>query len=83
MNIQVKFTGTMEQIIDAAIDEGLAKTKTEALRLGLIELNNKYALLSRGAEDELALRKMRQIDEELKKGKRKLLSEKEALSKYA
>lgn len=42
MNVQ--FAGLTEAIIEDAIRNGLAKTKTEVLRLGLFELKNKYHL---------------------------------------
>ncbi|MBI5159590.1 hypothetical protein HY992_05720 [Candidatus Micrarchaeota archaeon] len=45
MNMNVKFTGVMEKIIAEAIKQGLVKTKTEALRLGLLTLNEKYTLM--------------------------------------
>lgn len=48
MHLNVRFEGVMDRIIEDAIRKGLAKTKTEVLRLGLFELKNKYHL----AEDE-------------------------------
>lgn len=44
MNVNVNFTGLTDEIIEDAIIKGLAKTKTEVLRLGLFELKNKYGL---------------------------------------
>lgn len=66
MHATVKFTGVLDQILSKAVDEGIAKTKTEALRLAVLELNNRYNLLERKLEDELAVRKMQRMD---KKGK--------------
>ncbi|MCD6522563.1 MAG: hypothetical protein J7K68_02350 [Candidatus Diapherotrites archaeon] len=82
MYATVKFTGIIEQILEKAVELGIAKTKTEALRLAVLELNNKYNLLERNIEDELAIKKMQKIDREIAKGRRKLLSEKQALGKY-
>ena len=48
MHLNVHFEGIMDRIVEDAIRKGLAKTKTEVLRLGLFELKNKYQL----AEDE-------------------------------
>lgn len=48
MNVNVRFEGITDQIIEDAIRKGLAKTRTEVLRMGLFELKNKYHLL----EDE-------------------------------
>jgi len=57
MNVNVNFTGITDEIIQDAIRKGLAKTKTEVLRLGLFELKSKYHL----AEEEKEL-----TEEELK-----------------
>ena len=79
MYTTIKFTGIIEQILEEAVEEGLAKTKTEALRLAVLELNNRYDLLRM---DDLAVKKMQRIDREISKGKRKLLTESQALDKY-
>jgi len=79
MHTTVKFEGYINEILEHAVSKGLAKTKMEALRLGVIELDHRYHLLDR--EDELAVRKMQQIDKEIKAGKSKVLSEKEVFGK--
>jgi Arc/MetJ-type ribon-helix-helix transcriptional regulator len=45
MNMNVRLEGKMEQIVDAAIAQGIVKTQMEAIRAGLLELNTKYRLL--------------------------------------
>ncbi|MFH1443589.1 MAG: hypothetical protein ABIG96_06150 [Candidatus Micrarchaeota archaeon] len=45
MNMNVRLEGKMEQIVDAAIAQGVVKTQMEAIRAGLSELNTKYRLL--------------------------------------
>ena len=82
MHTTIKFTGVLEQILEEAVDEGIAKTKTQALRLAVLELNNKYHLLEKSREDELALRKMQRMEEEIASGKRKLLTLAEVKKKY-
>ena len=77
MYATVKFEGYLDEILQYAIKYGLAKTKTEALRLAVLELGHKYQLLER--EDFLAAKKMESIYEEIKAGKRRVISEKEAL----
>lgn len=52
MNLNVQFAGLTEEIIEDAIRNGLAKTKTEVLRLGLFELKNKYHLAEGGPTTE-------------------------------
>ncbi len=50
--MNVHFVGIMDRIIDDAIKKGLAKTKTEVLRMGLMELKNKYHLADDDLTDE-------------------------------
>lgn len=52
MHANVKFTGLTDEIIEDAIAKGLAKTRSEVLRLGLFELKNKYGLAQGEPTDE-------------------------------
>ena len=79
MHMTIKFEGYLDEVLDHAVKRGLAKRKVEALRLGVLELDHKYRLLEH--EDELAVRKMEQLEKETKAGKRKVLSEKEVFGK--
>jgi hypothetical protein len=45
MNMNVKLEGKMEQIVQAAIAQGLVKNQIEAIRVGLLELNTRYQLI--------------------------------------
>ena len=78
MNVNIKFTGVVEKILDEAVRSGLTSTKTEALRLGVLELENKYKLLE-SIEDSRDIAKADLIMERVSKGKEKLYSEKEIL----
>lgn len=80
MNVNVRFSGVVEQILEEAVRQGYASTKTEALRLGAFELNNRYALLEK-MEDEADIAKADAVMENVKKGKSKLHAEKELFSK--
>ncbi len=62
MNVNVNFTGIVDEIMEDAIRQGLAKTKTEVLRLGLFELKNKYHL----AEGEPTQEELKLLAEFLK-----------------
>ena len=80
MNVNIKFSGATEKILDEAVAQGYAATKTEALRLGVLELNNKYKLLEEAEEKEdeaLA----REVLEKIKTGKSKLGTESELWKK--
>ncbi len=76
MNMTIRLSGIPEKIISGAIFAGLAKTKTDAITLGLLELDNKYKLLEQ-QEDAEDLRDAERIMAEIKQGKRTLLSAKE------
>ena len=75
MNISMHFEGYVEKIINEALAKGIAKTKAEALRLGLLELNEKYALIPTGV-DALELMQdiaeIERIERDIKSGKEKL-----------
>ncbi len=75
MHATVKFEGFIDQILDSAVNKGLAKTKVEALRLGVLELNGRYHLVEDAQwADARAIRNSRQ---KLKSGKIRLHDEKE------
>jgi len=80
MNINLKLSGVPEQIVDSMIAEGYATSKTEAIRLALISFKDKLA--KQKLEDELVVKKMQQMDEDIKSGKAKVLTSKEALGEY-
>lgn len=82
MHVTVKFTGTLEDILERAVKEGLAQTKTEALRLGIFELNNRYNLLERAEEEKLLSSKMKAIEKDIQAGKTKLVTLTEMKRKY-
>lgn len=75
------FSGVVEMILDKAVDLGLARSKTEALRLGVFSLNKEYGLV-KDIEMELVEKKLRKEESEMRAKGIKYLSEEEALSKY-
>ncbi|MFA5382535.1 MAG: hypothetical protein WC356_05165 [Candidatus Micrarchaeia archaeon] len=82
MHITVNFEGYIKDIIENAIEKGLAKTKTEALRLGILELNDKYNLLKNDEEILFLKNKLEAIDNQIKAGKLKEETEEEVAKKY-
>ena len=78
MNVNVKFTGIIEQILDAAIKTGLAKDRTEALRMSVLELEHHYSLLEKEAEmkeEQEDVSAANEFIKKLKSGKAKLQGE--------
>ena len=68
-------------ILQKAVELGIARSKTDALRMGIFSLNKEFRLVE-NPEAELVSRKLAEEEREMKKNKVKYLSEKEALSKY-
>jgi len=78
MYATLKFEGMIDRILEEAVKEGLAKTKSEALRLGALELNNRYGLLEKAreeAEDLEDARYVRKARKLIAEGKLKILDE--------
>jgi len=81
MRTTLSFRGLPEVILEKAVELGLARSKTDALRQGVFSLNREYGLV-KNVEVEMVEQKLRAEEEELKKTGTKYLSEKQALSKY-
>ena len=81
MNIHARLTGDVEEIIEIMMRRGHAASKTEAIRIALLDYRQHH--LKQLEEDELAVKRMQGIDEQIASGKRKKISVKEALGKYS
>ena len=81
MKTTIHFEGYWDRVLEKAVDVGLARSKTDAVRLGVIELNNHYRLME-SPETEMVARKLEDEEKHLKSSGKRYLSEKEALSKY-
>ncbi|MFA6214540.1 MAG: hypothetical protein WC717_04660 [Candidatus Micrarchaeia archaeon] len=80
MYTTVKFEGLIDSILEQAIRQGLVKTKMEGLRLGVLELNNKYRLTEQMIEEKEAkedIAYVREAERKIARGKLKLRGEKE------
>ncbi|MFH0836403.1 MAG: hypothetical protein V1834_04555 [Candidatus Micrarchaeota archaeon] len=71
--MNVKLVGIPEQIMEGAIKAGIAKTKTDALLLGLFELDHRYNLLEL-LEDEQDVKEAKAALARIRAGKEKLYS---------
>lgn len=76
MNVILK--GRTKQIVENMVKDGYANSKSEAVRLAVVNFGERHL-----GEIELVNRKLDRIDQEIKAGKRKLLTPEEALGKYA
>jgi len=80
----VRLGGAQDVVVDRLLETGIFKTKSEVIRAGILGLGKDYGVFNniKDIEDGLAANKMKKISEEIKKGKRKVLSEKEVKKKY-
>lgn len=81
MRTTLEFEGTTELILEKAVELGLARSKTDALRMGIFALNREYHLV-KDIELELVSRKIQGEKKAMAEKGEKYLNEKEALGKY-
>ena len=81
MRTTLAFKGVAELILEKAVELGLARSKTDALRMGIFALNKEYNLV-KDIELELAKRKLKKEEAEMKKKGKKYLSKEKALARY-
>ncbi len=80
MQILVRLDGAVAQILNRLLELGYYKTKSEALRAGLLELGKEH--LSPEREAELVVRKMRQMRREERRAGTKLIPLEDVLKEY-
>ncbi|MDO8625588.1 MAG: hypothetical protein Q7R47_05885 [Candidatus Diapherotrites archaeon] len=80
----VRLEGAQELIVERMTKTGLFKNKSEVIRAGILELGKQHHIFKnfQELEDELVVRKMKQIDAEIKQGKRKVYSLDQVRKKY-
>lgn len=81
MRTTLKFEGVPELILERAVELGIARSKTDALRMGIFALNDQFRLV-KDMEQAMVARKLGVEEVQMKVSGKKYLSEKEALSKY-
>ncbi len=84
-DLLVHLDGAVEETMDLLVKTGFFKTKAEVVRAGILGLGERYHSVKTREEylDELAVKKMEMLEEEVRKGKRKLLTAEQALGSYA
>ena len=71
MEAIVRLEGAVEAILEELVKKGFYKTKSEAIRAGILELGREYIPKSE-FERKLVSEKIKRIDVRIKKGKVKL-----------
>lgn len=82
MRTTLAINGAPEIILEKAVKLGVAKSRTDAIRLGILSLNKEYSLV-KDIEMELVAKKIAQEKETLKANNQNYLNKKEALKKYS
>ncbi len=84
MEAVVRLDGAVADVLERLVDLGYFRTRSEAIRVGVLELGKEFNVLRnpQELEDLMAARKMKKVDAEIKSGKRKVMGEDEALAKY-
>ena len=84
MDVLVRMEPVHEEIIAWLRKKGIYKTKSEAIRSGIIELGKQYDFFGEimPITDQRAIRKMEKISKEIDSGKRKTYTLEEVKKKY-
>ncbi|MFH0714860.1 MAG: hypothetical protein V1847_03720 [Candidatus Diapherotrites archaeon] len=77
----VSFDGVSELILEKAVRLGLAKSRTEALRMGVFALNKEYGVV-KDIEMEMVARKLAKEEAEAKRKHVRMIPLEEALAPY-
>jgi len=83
MEAVVKLDGAVAIILEKLVSLGYFKTKSEAIRSGILGLGKEYRVINspEDIEAELVIRKAQRIESEIKQGKRKTISLDDALKR--
>ncbi len=76
--MNVILNGKTKEIVETMVEEGYANSQSEAIRLAIVNFGQEHL-----REVELVSKKLDRIDQEIKEGKRRLLTADEALGKYS
>jgi hypothetical protein len=85
MMMNLKLTGVTETVLKEVVKQGIASNKSEAIRLMILHYNDHYEItpIGKRREAEALVRKIDAMDAEVASGKKRWLTSKEALGKYA
>ena len=83
-DLLIRMQPAQELVLEKLTRTGIFKTKSEAIRAGIMGLGKEYQVFSNAQEleDELVLKKMIKISKETKQGKRKVYTEEEVKKQY-
>jgi Arc/MetJ-type ribon-helix-helix transcriptional regulator len=76
--VNVILRGKTKEIVELMVKDGYANSQSEAIRIAILNFEEKYL-----SGDEKVIRRLDNLDEEIKSGKKRLLGAKEALGEYS
>ena len=80
MEMLVRLDGVVKNVLERLVGEGYYKTKAEAVRAGILELGREYAFIG-SREARLVSKKIRKMEDEVKRGNKKFISIEEIAKK--
>ena len=81
MRTTLEVKGAPDAILSKAVKLGVARSKSEAIRMGIFALNKEYGLI-KDLEKELVAKKIMEEKKEMKCKGERYLTEEEALKPY-
>jgi small nuclear ribonucleoprotein (snRNP)-like protein len=81
MRMTISTDGFMNLVLEKAVKLGVAKTKNEAIRMGILSFNKEHGLI-KDIEQKLVTNKLKQEEKIMKETGKKYLDEKQALKSY-
>lgn len=81
MKTTIEIEGYPEVVLERAVQFGIARSKTDAIRLGVLALDQQYHLME-NSEAELVIRKMDQMEAENRKAGLRPLTQEDVFRKY-
>ena len=81
MRTTVQLKGVPNIILEKAVELGIARSKTDALRMGVFSLNKEYNIV-KDVEMELVARRIEEQEAEMKRKGLDYIDEETALAKY-
>jgi hypothetical protein len=81
MKTTIQIMGYPEEVLQRAVDAGIARSKTDAIRLGVLALDQQYNLMG-DSEADMVIRKMEQMTADNRKAGLKPLTTEDVLKKY-
>ncbi len=81
MRTTVQLKGAPDYILEKAVELGVARSKTDALRMGVFALNKEYNLV-KDIEMEMVAKKIEEQEAEMKRKGLDYIDEETALAKY-